>query len=59
MYWYHREPTLEDMLSDQIVKAMMEADRVDPQELEEILRRVKSSRARRATEAALPALGKS
>jgi hypothetical protein len=53
MYWYHREPTLEDMLSDQIVMAVMEADRVDPQELEEILRRVKSCRARRTIEPAL------
>jgi len=59
MYWCHREPTLKDMLSDQIVMAVMEADRVAPRELAELLRRVKSSRARRATEAALPALGKS
>jgi hypothetical protein len=58
MYWYQREPTLKDILSDQIVMAVMAADRVAPQELEEILRRVKSSRARRATEAARPVLGR-
>ena len=34
MHWWHREPTLKDMLSDSIVRAVMEADGVDPQELE-------------------------
>jgi hypothetical protein len=31
--WCHREPTLEDILSDSITKAVMEADGVDPQQL--------------------------
>jgi len=35
----HREPRLEDMLADSIVKAVMEADGVDPRELETELRR--------------------
>jgi len=43
MYWYHREPTLKDMLSDQVVLAVMEADGVDPQEVEDLLKRVKLS----------------
>jgi hypothetical protein len=34
MSWRHREPRLEDMLADSIVKAVMEADGVDPHELE-------------------------
>ena len=33
MLWCHREPTLDEILSDSITKAVMEADRVDPQEL--------------------------
>ena len=35
----HREPTLNGILSDPIVRAVMEADRVNPQELEVMLRR--------------------
>ena len=35
---HHREPRLEDMLADSIVKAVMEADGVDPRELEAELR---------------------
>ena len=31
---HYREPRLEDMLADSIVKAVMEADGVDPHELE-------------------------
>jgi hypothetical protein len=38
------EPTLKDMLSDPIVMAMMEADGVDPRELEAMLTHVGSSR---------------
>jgi hypothetical protein len=38
MRWYHREPTLEDILSDSIVRDVMEADGVDPQELAAMLR---------------------
>lgn len=40
MHWYLREPTLEDMLSDPIVVALMDADGVDPRELEAMLRDV-------------------
>ena len=29
MYWCRREPTLEDSLSEPIIRAVMEADRVD------------------------------
>ena len=29
----HGEPTLEEMLSDPIIRAVMEADGIDPQEL--------------------------
>ena len=35
----HHEPTLNGILSDPIVRAVMEADRVNPQELEVMLRR--------------------
>jgi hypothetical protein len=38
MNWFHREPTLDEMLSDPIVRALMEADGVDPQELAATLR---------------------
>jgi hypothetical protein len=38
MNWCHREPTLTEILSDSIVKAVMEADGIDPQELAERLR---------------------
>jgi hypothetical protein len=38
MIWRHREPTLEDILSDPIVTALMEADGVDRQELEAMLK---------------------
>jgi hypothetical protein len=37
MNWCHREPTLDEMLSDSIVR-VMEADGVDPQELAAALR---------------------
>ena len=35
---HYREPRLEDMLADSIVKAVMEADGVDPRKLEAELR---------------------
>jgi hypothetical protein len=38
MNWYHREPTLNEILSDSIVRAVMEADGIDPRELEATLR---------------------
>jgi hypothetical protein len=40
MNWYYREPSLEEMLSDPIVRAMMDADGVDPLELEAMLKEV-------------------
>jgi hypothetical protein len=36
----HREPTLNGLLSDPLVRAVMEADGVNPLELEEMLQRV-------------------
>jgi hypothetical protein len=38
MNWYYREPTLDEMLSDSIVRAVMEADGIDPKELAATLR---------------------
>jgi hypothetical protein len=40
MTWYYREPSLEEMLSDPIVRAMMDADGVDPHELGAMLKEV-------------------
>jgi hypothetical protein len=40
MSWSHREPRLEAMLADSIVQAVMEADGVDPHELETIFRQI-------------------
>ena len=40
MDWDHREPTLDEMLSDSIIRAVMVADGVDPQELAIILRQI-------------------
>lgn len=37
--WY-REPTLEDLMSDSLVSAVMEADSVDPRELKLMLSQV-------------------
>src|SRR5262249_14312984 len=39
MNWHHREPTLDEILSDSIVRAVMEVDGVNPHELETMLRR--------------------
>jgi hypothetical protein len=39
-----QEPTLKEILSDAIVEAMMEADRVDPYELEAMLTEVARNR---------------
>jgi hypothetical protein len=38
MNWRHREPTLNEILSDPIVRALMEADGIDPQEVAATLR---------------------
>jgi hypothetical protein len=40
MSWYFREPTLSEILSDSIVTALMNADGVDPTELETLLRQM-------------------
>jgi hypothetical protein len=40
MHWCHREPTLKDMLSDSIVRALMAADGVDAHELETMLMQI-------------------
>jgi hypothetical protein len=40
MRWSHCEPTLEEILSEPIFRAVMEADGVNPQELETMLRQV-------------------
>jgi hypothetical protein len=40
MSWYFREPTLAEILSDSIVKALMNADGVDPTALEAMLRQM-------------------
>ena len=39
---HYREPRLEDMLADSIVKAVMEADGVDPRKLEAEVRQTAS-----------------
>ena len=38
MIWYHREPTLEEILADSVTRAVMDADGVDRQALEAMLR---------------------
>jgi hypothetical protein len=38
--WYQREPTISEILSDSIIKAMMRADGVDPRLLERELRTI-------------------
>jgi hypothetical protein len=45
MHWQYREPTLKDILSDSIVRAVMDADGVDPRELKIMLRRVSARMA--------------
>jgi len=40
MRWCLSEPTLAEMLSDPLVGAMMAADRVAPEELEQTLRKI-------------------
>jgi hypothetical protein len=40
------EPTLEDILSDSIIKSVMEADGVDPQQLAAMLKEVSLSRGK-------------
>jgi hypothetical protein len=44
MTWSYREPTLDELLSDNLVKLVMKADGVDADELEAMLRKVADSR---------------
>ena len=48
MNWYHREPTLDEIFSDSIVRAGMEADGIDPQQLAATLRQAGRTLVRRA-----------
>ena len=50
MRWCDREPTLEDILSDPIVRVVMAADGVDARKLEATLREIAIDR--RATQRA-------
>jgi hypothetical protein len=43
--WWAYEPTISEILSDPIVRALMDADGVDPGELEAALRSVAANRA--------------
>jgi hypothetical protein len=38
--WYQREPTISEILSDSIIRAVMRADGVDPRLLERELRTI-------------------
>jgi hypothetical protein len=40
MHWFHSEPTIAEMLSDPIVRALMAADRVAPEELQANLTKI-------------------
>jgi hypothetical protein len=48
MNWCNRELTLNEILSDSIVRALMEADGIDPQELAVTLRQAGRELVRRA-----------
>jgi len=48
MNWCHSEPTLDEILSDSITRAVMEADGIDAQELAASLRQVRLSSVRRS-----------
>jgi len=56
MNWYYREPTLDEMLSDSIVRAVMEADGIDPQEVAATLRQTGRTLLRRAGRQAPPSM---
>jgi hypothetical protein len=47
MNWHRREPTLEEILSDSITRAVMEADGVDREELEAMLSQIGGGASRR------------
>jgi hypothetical protein len=48
MNWDYREPTLDEILSDSIVRSLMEADGIDPQELAATLRETRLELVRAA-----------
>ena len=52
----HREPTLDEILSDCIVRALMEADGVDPQDLAATLRLTGRKLVRRAGPLGAPSM---
>jgi hypothetical protein len=54
MIWCDREPTLEDILSDPIVRVVMKADGVDPRRLESTLREMALARAARRADSRRP-----
>lgn len=51
MNWSYREPTLDEILSDSIIRALMEVDGIDPQELAAALREVGLELVRGSTRA--------
>ena len=44
----HEEPTLDEILSDPVIEAVMAADGVDPGEVETLVRRVHTARTEAA-----------
>ena len=52
--WRQHEPTLEDILSDSIIKAVMKADGVDPHQLAAMLKEVGTKVGRSLTPEFLP-----
>ena len=46
MILWHREPSLNEMLSDPLIKTLMRADGVDPEKLGSALRTIARSRMR-------------
>ena len=50
---YCREPSLEDILSDPIIRAVIDADGVDANELDAMLRQVARKRRARSAESRL------
>jgi len=56
MNWSYREPTLDEILSDSIIRALMEADGIDPQELAATLRLTGRKLVRRADPLGAPSM---
>ena len=56
MHQTHREPTLGEILADSIVRALMEADGVDPQDLAATLRLTGRKLVRRAGPSGAPSM---